>query len=285
MKDTMKNKQILPLTLVALYSASFSNANAATLVNETFSDGNRTTQNLSTSLDWHMLGGSAPYADSVADNTWTMNDDATYGSVGYFTAPGSPASLAVGEKMTLSFDLTYATNSTSAGSFRFALLDSGGERISADMTGMQDSAFESYTGYASFYALSSTNNLTSGNRIRQRNSGNDQLWTSGAFTILDTTTTAATAIDTVYSASLELDYISPSLMRITTVVNGDSFTYDDSTPLTSFDTISMYSNGTNGAIGISNMLVTVIPEPSATTALIGLLAITASITSRRRHHS
>jgi len=262
----------LRLSLLGLLAGAASSS-AVVLVDETFADGNRSTQNPPASLAWYLYGATG-YSSSVTANTWeiTPATNTPFGAIGYFTASGSPTALTVGQTMTLSFNISYATAVTGgAGNFRFALFDSGGTRISSDLTSSSDAAFNSDRGYASFYTLSTDSDVTNGYRLRERTNDNDSLWTAGAFSTLGTNgdNNVATTNDVLYAATLTLEYVSPTQMTVTSNVNGNILSRTDSSPYTTFDSIAFSSNGTNGTVNLSNIEVTVVPEPG-TCLLAGL---------------
>src|SRR5882757_9790771 len=80
------------------------------LLNDNFSDGERLTQNVPTSAHWYS-GGTSANVSAVTDALVFTGDvgGSTPGSIhggglAYFTAAGSPFSMAVGQSRTLSFN-------------------------------------------------------------------------------------------------------------------------------------------------------------------------------------
>lgn len=148
----MQTTRFLALLSVALGTAGL--ARATVLLNDTFADGDRTTQNLPASAAFYQGGSSVNQSLDVVSQTLQYSFDNTSGQLGqyvvYFTAEGSPVSLNVGDKLSVSLTFSGDQIVNGADSLRIGLFDSGGSRVSADYSGVANVAFNAYTGYSFF---------------------------------------------------------------------------------------------------------------------------------------
>lgn len=145
------------MTASAVASAPFviSAGGSNTLLNETFGDGERATQNLPNSAAWY---GNNSSALSVSSNALVVSPSCN--ALAYFTAAGAPVALGVGDSLQLTFSMTpNGTAFTSSGDFfRVALLNSCGtssdhnatgtaNRVSTNSYSTATTAFNNYGGY------------------------------------------------------------------------------------------------------------------------------------------
>jgi pectin methylesterase-like acyl-CoA thioesterase len=123
-----------------------------TLLNDTFADGNSQNQDLANN-SLRIFNGrtTTTHADAVGsvtfDLTNTTSSDAFWG---FFTNPGAPVSLGVGDKVSVSetFQLGPTFPATSGADIRYGVLDSKATRNAANPTGgMNDATFANDTGY------------------------------------------------------------------------------------------------------------------------------------------
>ena len=122
-------------------------------------------------------------------------------------------------------------------------------------------AFNDDTGYAGFHSFGGTSIQES----RRRNSGNDTFWTNATYSTLSSNSesTGNSSNDTLYAASITLDYLAANSMTVTSTFGNSTRSSTVTTPITTFDAVSIFADGANGAVTIDNVLVTVVPEPSS----------------------
>lgn len=265
------------LALLSLLCAGAASATAAVVFQDNFANNDRT--------GWYTFTTSTTATDAFNPTVgWrlTPQTGTTLSAITYFT----PASLAVGQSIELSFEFRQSLTTTSGTGFRFGLFDSQGTRISANQTGTggtANAAFNDDRGYATFASLSSnTSHFTD---IRERVTANDTFWTNGAFATLGALAPrVTTAANTTYLASLLITYVDASTVSITSTINGVSMTRTDSSSLlTTFDALSIFTDGNSGTMSYKNVVVTTsgIPEPSASAALLGVAGLGLAICRRR----
>lgn len=258
---------------------------ATTLVSDSFADGDRTTQNLPSSVAWYQLGSSTTTVSSSTGYSITpANSGSASITIGYF---GS-TSLAIGSSMTLSFSVTESIVPTAASAhqgLRFGLYNSGSTAttstlITGDSTTLTNASFSSYIGYAGFYSLQSALDPT-GLAITQRDGGTsgltNSLFAGATYTTLGSAGSSLATAGTTYTVTLTLQYVSATEMDITSTVNGNSLTKISSTPVTTFDTIGIFSSGLNGTVTLDNITVSTVPEPNVlallTLASVGMIIV------------
>lgn len=186
------------------------------------------------------------------------------GFLTYFDA----TTIAVGETLTLSFDVNHKAVSNAPSGFRFALLNSHGSQISADGTA-SGAVFNGYTGYAAFTSLDATVN---NQFIYQRANANDSLWTAGAFQSRGFEgLTYNVPADTFVEMSLSVYRKDATTAVITSTINGISVEVEQTTGAEfTFDTIGLnLTPQTNEERIFSHFEVDVIPEPGSM-VLLGL---------------
>ncbi len=262
---------MLPITLFAA---------PVVYLDDNFNDNDRSNENLPSSGAWYrsfnnlsmVEVSTGDYALKNAPTSATVRHAATY-----FAPVATPVTLAAGETLTLSLDVTPTskTPDDAFNVFRFALLDSGSARVSGDnnnpkltlnggygfFSNTQDSRTILWTRSNSneAYLLSSTTGWGS--------SFGDQTASSGLAMVQDTTYTITTEIERLADGNVSIDY---------TVSDGtDSYTLsylDDTHQYYSFDTFAVAWGGAFGEGNIDNVSITVIPEPAA----IGLLGAGAA---------
>ncbi len=292
----MKPKTNHKIALVAVFTALFGiSCQAATIiVSDTFADGNRTFQDPPDSLAWYSARPSSSLTATTGAMTMTIVDSANQ-ALAYFTPSGSPLSLIVGEKLTLTVDFyTSAITGTSSGTgLRFGLLNSGGNRIAADNQGTDRASYANYTGYASTFGNSSSNTQVSTSVWERTGTGNALIGSQSVWTVSGnhTTTGSLSATPTTYTLTMTLDYQALDNMTVTGLFTGGSlsgmtYTYVDSTPVTSFDTLVFWM-GTNPFTDMvfTSVNLEVIPEPTTAGLLAGALGVGAVIAARRRRRS
>lgn len=145
-------------------------AQAATFIDDTFSDGESRTQNLSNnSLAYYTSRGSSPTTDSRVDAVGSVTLPLTGSSDAiwaYFTNSGSPITLGVGDSATFTTIVSPTYTTSSAGGIRFGFFNSNGSRVANNLTGGQNSGnFGDDTGYAAEIFMNASGNF--GNLYRR----------------------------------------------------------------------------------------------------------------------
>ncbi len=273
---------ILTLGMLALAACP---GQAAPLIDDTFSNGNRTSDPA-----WYWRTNlTSDRVDSVASNAWTVGNSTGSGN-GYVVTYFTPTTIGVEETMTFSFDFSYdiGASTTITNHFRFGLFNSNGSKVSAD-GGTTDPAFNSDLGYGVYSYLISEEGGTY--TLEERTATNDTLWSSSAFPgtlAADPDGSGPTSADTTYTATLTLTRTIDDELIVTSSINGRTLTYTDTSPgnLT-FDMISMYAGGANGALTYSNIEVsTAIPEPGTTGLIAGTVGLLClGLARRKRSHN
>jgi len=287
MKTSMKFEKFVVAALLFL-GLGVGFASAGTVFSDSFSDGNRTS-----SPSWYIAGTTSIGSESVSASTgWSVtsaSSTSAFNIVSYLTAAGTPVALSIGDSLSLSFTVSATTVPGAASArqgVRFGLLNSGGNQLAADQTNASLSTFTNYSGYSSFYSLQSALD-PSGFTLDQRTSTTSTSLMGGAAnTILATASSSTAAANTVYNATLTLQYVSATQMVVSSTVNGNTLTYTASSNLvTSFDTLALFLSGQNGTVTLDNFNVVytaaAVPEP-ATNALLLLSGAAAFLVVRAR---
>ena len=269
-----------------------------TLLNDTFADGDRTTQSPPSSAQWLVSGtsGNMNVTGGALVSTSSMTN------VAYFTAAGSPVTLAAGESLTLSFSVSFSSVSNSVGLFRVGLFNSG-TRLANDNFQNTNAAFTgSYAGYfgaVNTGATSGTNIL----RVYERPNTLNTLLAGSISNYTQTGGSVGGAFKTfvagnVYSGVLTLSRTDATTVSIfqsyTGIFGADSSsstvsgTVSDTSGITaSFDTFGLFYNLSGQSVTLDNIKidytsVSSVPEPSSAAALVGALALSATALRRRR---
>lgn len=258
-------------------------ATAVTLLNDNFSSGVRNVQNLPSQSAWFAQSSGSNLTVVSQHLNWAANGGFI---VSYFTASGSPQNLNIGDTLTLSYTLSFATVPTGGNNFRLALLNSSnGARATADnqsASGTGGNAYTNYSGYLFTTNLASSSGSVSSIQERSNfvNSGSNLLMSVGgtsAYVGLGTTGGNNALSDGVsYTGTLSLNLVSASQMDITHTINGFTFTRSDTvSPFTSFDTVAFNIGTSTVTIDDISVVYTPVPEPStlALTVLGGLAGI------------
>lgn len=256
-------------------------ASAAVLVSDDFSDNDRSNQSLPNSLQWFGASG-APALDASGGNL-VLPLVAKSGAIAFFTASESPLVMGVGDELSLSFTITTPATGAQTGdnSFLFGFLSSGATRTANDTTAFNNGIYSNDTGYFAVAPLAGAHALR--NKLVERAPGANNLTTSTNFVQLgDGSPTPNLSAGGTYTYSLSMTLVSANEMSLTSDMGGVVLNRTDATPLSSFDSVFIYT-GSNPAVVVDNVVVehvAGIPEPAA----LGLLALSAGgIVLRRRH--
>lgn len=244
---------------------------------------------------WYSSGSSVNLAVNSGTMSSTTLSPAGSFAISYLTPSGSPLTLTTGQTLTYTVDFTITGAAASATGLRFGLFNSGGSRISADNAGLNNATYANYTGYASVFG---TNNIA-GNSLTsalwdRTGSNNAVISSSGAFTAnasasTNTSSTPPLTSGTPYTMTLTLTYDSPTSMTVTSLLTGSTLpvggitrTFVDTTPVTSFDTVVLYSTSSmSAALNFTNVNVSVVPEPAPASLLLGAVGLLFIRKSRR----
>lgn len=283
------------IALAALLPVLAATSHGTVIVNETFADGNRTTQNPPDSIQWTYgahRGSEAFTSLTVADNKllWdhTSGVNNSFSAIWGHFASTSPA---VGETLRLSFTASFSAAGNAVatdGAFRWALLNSGGSQTTTDFAGnnasgiSSGSTFAAWKGYQGDSSVSGTPNANT-LQIRERKGTGDALFTSSNWDVRATGNTGATTT-TDMAIVLDITRTSTGLI-IGTTYGGNSISFTDTTAsTTSFDTIAFFTLDTlSKDITLSNIKLETLIIPEPTTALLGALGFAGFAIRRKRN--
>jgi pectin methylesterase-like acyl-CoA thioesterase len=249
--SALKAQLSLALTLALLLPIT---AGAATIVNDTFADGESQTQNLSGS-SVRLFNGRAGTVRTDASGSVNFNIVNAGGSEGFwgFFTDGAPVTLGVGDRLTVRAKFSVQNVGANLGAdMRFGLFDSKGTRTSANTTGgINSPSFADDPGYATRLAgtaASSTPPFTIHRRVNP--SATDPLVNVTSTTVAEYQTLTGTtgsaraplANNTPYTLSFTVERISAGETRINvSLTDGAAFNLHSTavetstTPATTFD--------------------------------------------------
>lgn len=289
MKNLLPPRKNIGLSFLIFSFAA--TAHAALLLDDSFSDGDRTTQSLPSSAAWYSGTNGTPLNAAVGSLTFDLSAGSNL-LVGYFTPDDSPATLVAGQRITLNYTFSILGGNTTGGYFNVALLNSNGNRISADNLGISLNAYKDYTGYAS--NVTPKSNVNGKIALFKRETSSNTLLNTTAnppYTKLDgsdTTISGFRFVDGIsYTGTLSI-YYDGSNALITQSFSGGSlsgvtFSYTDISPTLDFDTIAFgIQGGAMSSITFTNINVAAVPEPGESAmALLGIVCIGGSLFWRK----
>lgn len=256
---------------------------ATILLDDTFSDGNRTAINLSTSAQWFVGGASSVASvNSATGLTLTQTGAAQATALGYFNA----TTLQVGQSLELSFSYSFKNAAVADNAFQFGLYNSGGQYLTKDGTGFNNNVFKNYTGYATSGVFGIDPSGLGRDHIEERLplAGNN----------FNSMGTYAEGLEHIQQGAATPGEMYEASMRITRTASGMTVTSQigtaqivqqfAGTAATQFDTVGIFSNGNTGVFTIDNVkvdLMGVAPEPP-TAAGVALLGMAAAVNKLRR---
>ena len=266
--------------------SSAARAQSTTVLNDTFADSERVTQNPPTSLAWY-VPGAAVSTLGVRSGTLTLvandNDRLIWG---YLPA----RTIDIGDSLTLSVDFSFnRVPPTSTGAFKIALCSTNGLAPKRTDGGPPTGA---YQGYASF---TNPGDATAGTRLRKRSgaaAGNSSATilelsdgaTEMVWTTFGASRTGLSGIvqgNTPYRKVLKITRTGIDSMRVTTSISGGTLGADNSlsetdvaNAVTSFDTIAIGAAETVQAGDLSITRVQVVHEVN-TSRLTNLSILTS----------
>jgi len=224
-------------------------AGALSLVNDSFTDGERTTWAPPASVGWYKCQGVTTAAVAGTPPALTMTYGATSADMhfAFFAPAASPVSLSVGDKLTLKLTFSFTgLNATANSAVRFGILDSKGTRITADSTSTSNAVYIGDTGYGLFIPFSTVASTAAAFDIKRRTTidKNNIFNTGSDFSTIASGVTAQTfANDTDYTLTYTIERLSDTQTQLTAGVTGgalgDAYSYSatetSTTPNTTFD--------------------------------------------------
>ena len=259
-------------------------APAAVLFNDTFSDGERSTQNLPDSVRWYTSGDSAGTTVSGGQLV-SAPASGMSGIVGYL---GSPQTIAVGMMLTFSFNYSFTAVANSDNSFNFGLFNSQGSQASTDNTALNNSVFNTDRGYFAAGVLGP--DPSGGGRMHshERTNNANALLRSAPDTATylgATRQTNGDLVGTTYQASMTLARMGADTMLVSMNIAGQSLTRTDTYAIVyAFDEFVINGPASAGTMTFDNVQLTYAsqaPEPG-TASLIILSSLFLRIFRRQR---
>ncbi len=220
------------------------------LLDDQFTDDDRNNQSLPASARWFYVG-EAEAARRLAipgggSPELRMEADGDYAQIfGYFTASGSPRTLAVGDSLKLTLRLRLSRLYNQSAGIRFGLFNANGVRATADSS---DNVYgNTYVGYRGYFVgfnpgASSTFEI----RRRFESTGHSPLLSGGSTVAASASgVNVGLAANTLFIAELTFTRTAADTMTIVTRVNGVELSATDTAIVaTAFDTIGLiHGNG------------------------------------------
>lgn len=236
------------------FSALGVSAATTTLVQETFSDANRSGQGSTrplTSLDWHL--GPAGVVNSVGQSRWSVTPRANTMLVAHF----NPVTLAPGANLNVAFTYRHSGAPKQA-PFRIGVLDSGGSRLTGDVGNVSPGEFGAYSGYVVFTAVGSATGA-SGHTVRKNVTDSANLFGLAENRALIGTEDKAcgtTDVGAAYVGSITLARDDAGNLRVNTLFNDVANRGDDPDPVAVFDTLAIFITADMGTFELGNVVVT-----------------------------
>ena len=242
------------LALLLLRLSSVAAAAPVAVVQETFSDANRSGQGRTlplTTLDWHLGPMNTP--NSIGPGGWNVSPKANTMVVAHF----NPVTLPVGASLSVSFSYRHS-GSPALAPFRIGLLDSAGSRLTGDVGGVAPGEFSAYGGYLVFTAVGGS---SGGSEYTVRKNVTDA---ANLFGLAENRLLVgsvnqgpgATVAGTSYTGSITLAREDAGLMRVDSIFNDVANGGTDPAPVTTFDTLAVFITAEVGTFEIGNVVVT-----------------------------
>jgi hypothetical protein len=288
----------LAATLALLATSAFGQV---VYLNDQFTDLDRTNQSLPSSAQWtvgshHVTSGTSAFGSLNASSgalVWDHTQSAGVNSFSaiwaHFANAGSPISLAIGETMTLSFDVSFANGNfvVSTGAFRFALLNSGGSRVTTDFAGQNATGISSGTtflnwrGYEGQTIVNPANQAGNNFLTRERMGTDNGMFSTGTSPNFNWVGLSGSNVDepqftagTTYSGFLSISRTGAGAV-VQAGINGaiTNSVLDATGPVLIFDTAAFFVlNDFSHDVTVDNVNVSVVPEPSSC-CLLGAAAL------------
>lgn len=247
---------------------------------------------------WYSAGSAGVAQEEGAIRFATNENTAGTGGIQHVLTYIEPVSLSnIGDSInvSLSFSAGSVGSVTTGHILGFAFYDSGGSRISANGLGQNNTLFSGYRGYRA-----ATRTLADSGRpfeFRARSAGNNALGNTGtahatSFGTSGPSTSVKFLADTLYHVDYGLTRTADGLDITFEITGGSLASYvgswsvasTDSAFYTTFDTfaISLGSANVFSSLTISDVSITVVPEPATAATLLGVCAVALTLGARRR---
>jgi hypothetical protein len=254
-----------------LFACTAMQAQVINLLNEDWSSGVRTVQDLPNSAHWY---ASSPGNFSISPGSITQATPETHYVIAYFT-DGAPFALNQGQTLQVNYSYSLA-GITGVGSFRAGVYNSatGDGRIASDTFGTNRSEFVGIQGYMVDTGNTSSGSATIRKRISTTSNNLMSTLSSGGSPVYSGIGSSHTAWDglengTIYNANFSITRNpddSVTLVSILSDANGVIYNFDrtdSSGAYHSFDTFAMMLTGSAGdAFTLYGVDISVIPEAS-----------------------
>ena len=262
-----------PFLLAGLVVASVPAVAQTDLLNETFSDADRSNQALPNSAAWYLLNDTAatPTAtvNSEGELAWTEKSGTYSALISFFTPENQPHALEIGDSLKLEFRAAFDNLSEVTRVVRIALFNSGGRRLTEDVlhTGspgqIAGTTFNDWRGYSLYTAVGAfpVPDLL---QVFERSSANQALFSSGAYTQLGSLGETGTFIEVEF-APFELTITRRAAEIEINGGAGDAVIgpiSDSSALITSFDAVALFVQPQISGLRIDDLKVTHIPNPA-----------------------
>lgn len=209
------------------------------LLEESFTNGNRTAQQLPSSAAWFVSE-----ADGVLQNKRGLSSAPNRHLLAYIAEIDKPISLSVGESLVMQLSFSAREPLAKGGVFRIGFFNSGGKRIDGDGAGASNPAFLGYRGYSAHLDFNSPKAIS----FHRRSEGISDKLISGneAFgepLARSTGTGSQLQSDSIYTLNFKLTRTASGITLSCDIpeFDGYSASFDEThQPLTTFDTIAIY---------------------------------------------
>ena len=272
------------LFCLALLGCLVTQAPAAVLFNDTFSDGERLTQNLPSSVRWYTTGLSA---GTTVSGGQVISAPAS-GSSGLLGYLATPQAIEVGWALSFSFNYSFSTVVNGDYAFTFGLFNSQGSLASSDNTDLNDGVFNTDRGYFGSGVLGPDPSGTGRMHSHERTNNANRLLRAAT----DTATylgaaiqTNGTLVGTTYLGGLSLYRTGADTMIVQLNIAGQTLTRTDTVSIvSSFDEFVIYGPAGAGTMTFDNIQLNYtqqLPEPG-TAALLLLSGLCVRLFRRKR---
>ncbi len=240
MKFIRMHRLTMICTASTILSAAMltSHASAATLVNDSFLDNERSTQLLPTSVQW--FGANATTTLDASSGALVVPAVSSSGALGFFMPSGAPLTMSAGDSLQLSFTLTTPASGgkVDPNTFLYGLLNSGGTRPTADGI-FNSSIYNNDVGYLASAPLVGAHGAR--NTIVQRTPGSNNLTLNTNYSVIGTATaTPNLPAGGTYAYSLLLE-LGDTQMTLTSNMGGvEVVRVDEADLVTSFDSMFIF---------------------------------------------
>ena len=278
-------RSLLAGVLVLFLSASVP-AHATLLINDSFSDGDRLSQNLPGSAHWYSGGpnsnvsvtnGMLAFANSAGGKATAMS---------YF----NPTDLQVGQSLTLSFDYSFSQVANGDNSFMFGVYNSGDAHVTGDNINFNNAVFNNYTGYATSGVFGPDPSGPGRDHIEARDLTGRNLLSIGTYTEgTEYLQSGAATPGEIYTASMQIARTASGIVVESKIGNNTIVQKYSSEMFTKFDSVGIFANGNAGTFYLGNVTLdyTGAPEPSSFFAmfLFGMAVFGKPLLRKAKSHS